>query len=66
VLQVAACLESFLLCLVSLGTLLELSVPWRIEMLKPASQRLFQRSFRFWVALGEVGIAVLVAELLLL
>jgi len=56
--QVVACLEVFLLFLVCLGMIQELSGPWRLEMQKPAIQRLFLGSFGFLISRGEVGIVV--------
>jgi len=56
--QVAACLEVFLLVLVCLGMLQELSGLWRLEMRKPVIQMLFLGSFGFLISQGEVEIVV--------
>jgi hypothetical protein len=64
--QVVACLSVFLVFLVCLGMLRALSGPWRIEMLKPASQRLSLYSSGFSIVLGGEGIVAEVVQLLLL
>jgi len=56
--QEVACLEVFLLFLVCLEMLQELSGLWRLGTQKPAIQTLFLDSFGFLISLGEVGIVV--------
>jgi len=64
--QEVACLAIFLLFLVCLGMLQELSGLWRLEMRKPAIQTRFLSSFDFLISQGEVGIVVWVERSLLL
>ena len=56
--QVVACLDLFLLFLVCLGMLQELSGLCRLNMRKPAIQTLFLGSFGFLISQGEVRIVV--------
>jgi len=56
--EMVACLEVFLLFLVCLEMLQELSGPWRLEMQMPAIQTLFLGSFDFLISQGKVGIVV--------
>jgi len=58
--QVVACLELFLLFLLCLEMVQELSGLGRLEMGKPAIQTLFLGSFDFLISQGEVGIVVYV------
>jgi len=64
--QEVGCLAVFLLFLVCLGMLQELSGLWRLEMRKPGIQTRFLSSFDFLISQGEVGIVVWVERSLLL